>query len=311
MSCRFLLWSSHWRPLPLSSGTTFPGGTPKVSDLSCRFCLRVRISRQGTTNGTLNFIACTLFVCIKTAGNVFNILLTHAFFFLSLAPRVSALAALFMPHVCNDSVGLASSPVRITLHVPTASRASIPPRAPSSVCSVLQVDRYDLWDFHWCRAAQLVPWLWEKKKINKCCLPCLQEVTVPTAGWLSLASAHLVALQLRDRRLAAIAMTRCAEGLPPPGWACQRTGRARPRPAGRGRTETPQGRRVSSVQQVGIRTMFYDPEIIFIGLFVCLITILIHFHHVKSILSGADTKTDKNNSNNYWWKRVKVLHKNS
>lgn len=168
MSCRFLLWSSHWRPLPVSAGTTFPGGTPEVSDLSCRFRLRVRISRQGTTNGTLNCVVWTLFVSIKTAGNVcgrVQFFINPCIFFLSLslAPRVSALAALFMPHVCNDSVGLASSPVRITLHVPTASRASIPPRAPSSVCSVLQVERYDLWDFHWCRVAQSVPWLWGGK----------------------------------------------------------------------------------------------------------------------------------------------------
>lgn len=76
-------------------------------------------------------------MCVRA----FNFLLTHALF-VSLALCLSVLTALFMSHVCNDSVGLASSPVRITLHVLTASRASTPPRARSSVCHVLQVETY-------------------------------------------------------------------------------------------------------------------------------------------------------------------------
>lgn len=44
VSCRFLMWSSQWRPLFMPTRTTFSRGSSEVPDLPCRFCLHLWFS---------------------------------------------------------------------------------------------------------------------------------------------------------------------------------------------------------------------------------------------------------------------------
>lgn len=102
-------------------------------DSVCTSGFPVKVEQQRMQLQNVLYENCLVCQCkwLGKCASVLNFLLAIFFF----------LPCCFIYVRCvPDSVGLASSPMWITLHVLTASQASIPLRALSSVCSVLQVE---------------------------------------------------------------------------------------------------------------------------------------------------------------------------